>query len=216
MPVTRRRLETKSFPTARWACRRACPCPARGGVRPRSPTWPGPPPPPPRCEEMAESLRRARESGRMVLQLPLDQVEAGYLVRDRLATDPEEMAALTESLRAHGQRTPDRGDADRPGRYGLISGWRRLRRWPACRPRPARPRFGHGAGAAAPARAGRGCLCRDGRGKRDPRGPVVYERARIAAQAVEAGVFSADDRAALRALFATASRGASGQRSARS
>ena len=57
-------------------------------------------------EEMAATLHAAREGGRLVLSLPLDQVEAGYLVRDRIASDPEEMAALVESLRARGQQTP--------------------------------------------------------------------------------------------------------------
>ena len=35
-------------------------------------------------EEMAETLRRAREDGRMVLDLPLDAIAPDHLARDRL------------------------------------------------------------------------------------------------------------------------------------
>ena len=55
---------------------------------------------------MAETLRRAREEGRMVLDLPLDAIAPDHLARDRVPAEDEEMAALRESLRAHGQRTP--------------------------------------------------------------------------------------------------------------
>ena len=62
----------------------------------------------------------------MVLELPLDAIEASYLVRDRLVMDADEMEALKASLVARGQQTPidvaDLGD----GRFGLISGFRRL------------------------------------------------------------------------------------------
>src|SRR5690606_41318719 len=56
----------------------------------------------------------------------LAAVEAGYLVRDRLAADEGDMAALVESLRARGQQVPIEVVEIGPGRYGLISGWRRL------------------------------------------------------------------------------------------
>ena len=57
-------------------------------------------------QEMAETLTRARDDGRMVLDLPLDAIAADHLARDRLPVEDAEMAALRESLRAHGQRTP--------------------------------------------------------------------------------------------------------------
>ena len=77
-------------------------------------------------EEVAEELRRAREEGRMVLRLPLSAVEAGHLLRDRVVAEPEDMQVLKDSLRAHGQQTPIEVVDLGAGRYGLISGWRRL------------------------------------------------------------------------------------------
>lgn len=77
-------------------------------------------------EQVSDTLARARREGRMVLELALDQVDEAYLVRDRVVSDPEEMAALLQSLRLRGQQSPiDVADLGE-GRYGLISGWRRL------------------------------------------------------------------------------------------
>lgn len=154
-------------------------------------------------EEMAETLRRAREDGRMVLALPLDQIEADYLVRDRLTADPEDMAALVESLRARGQQTPIEVAALGHDRYGLISGWRRLRALRQLAAEDAkfttvlallrRPDQSSDAYVAMVE-------------ENEIRvGLSFYERARIVLKAVEAGVFP-DDRSALRSLFASASR----------
>ena len=154
-------------------------------------------------EEMAASLRQARESGRLVLALPLEQIEAGYLVRDRIATDPEEMTALVESLRARGQQTPIEVTQIGPDRYGLISGWRRLT---ALRQLAAEdPAFGSVlALLRKPDQASDAYIAMVEENEIRV-GLSFYERARIAAKAVEAGVYD-DDRAALRALFASASR----------
>lgn len=154
-------------------------------------------------EEMAATLRAAREGGRLVLSLPLDQIEAGYLVRDRIASDPEEMAALVESLRARGQQTPIEVAQIGPERYGLISGWRRLS--------ALRQLEAEGTETVSVL-----ALLRKPDQASDAYVAMVeeneirvglsfYERARIAAKAVEAGVYP-DYRAALRALFAAASR----------
>jgi ParB family chromosome partitioning protein len=76
--------------------------------------------------EVSDELRSARTEGRMVLTLPLDAIDETHLVRDRVALEAEEMDVLRDSLIARGQQTPidvtDLGN----GRYGLISGWRRL------------------------------------------------------------------------------------------
>lgn len=75
--------------------------------------------------EVTGELTRARETGRMVIQLPLDAIDQGYLVRDRLVVDDEEMDALVASIRDRGQQTPIEVTPLGEGRYGLISGWRR-------------------------------------------------------------------------------------------
>jgi ParB family chromosome partitioning protein len=77
-------------------------------------------------EELATELRQARDSGRMVLDLPLSSVKATHLQRDRMHMDPEEMASLETSIRNRGQQMPIEVVALPNGQYGLISGARRL------------------------------------------------------------------------------------------
>jgi hypothetical protein len=76
-------------------------------------------------DEMADALHSARREGRMILSLPLDSVDLGYLVRDRIAVDDDAMQALMASIRARGQQVPIEVAELGPDRYGLISGWRR-------------------------------------------------------------------------------------------
>ena len=76
--------------------------------------------------EAADEHRTARETGRLVIDLALDAVEPGFLVRDRIAAEDEDMATLTASIEDRGQQTPIEVQALGDGRYGLISGWRRL------------------------------------------------------------------------------------------
>jgi len=155
--------------------------------------------------EVSQELQQAREAGRMVLDLATDQVEETYLVRDRLQADKEALGALMQSLAARGQQTPievaDLGD----GRYGLISGWRRLMALRQLFADTGETRFGRVL-----------CLLRRPENASDAYVAMVeeneirvglsyYERARIAARAVEQGVYDSE-KAALLALFATASR----------
>lgn len=77
-------------------------------------------------EDLAHELRQAREDGRMIVELPLEAIEAQHLTRDRLDFDHEDMEALVASIRDRGQQTPiEVVQLDRD-RYGLISGARRL------------------------------------------------------------------------------------------
>ena len=76
-------------------------------------------------DEVSETLSRARSEGRMVIALPLSQIDTGHLVRDRLPVEDSEMEALVESLRNRGQQSPVEVTPLGKDRYGLISGWRR-------------------------------------------------------------------------------------------
>jgi ParB family transcriptional regulator, chromosome partitioning protein len=165
--------------------------------------------------EMAHALEDARASGRLVIDLALDQVVPDHLTRDRLPVEDEEMAALRESIRAHGQRTPievtplaPRGASDGSRGalpYGLISGWRRLAAIRALHAETGEPRF-----ATVQALVRRPETAADAYVAMVEENEIrvglsQYERARVAAIAAARGVF-ADEEAALRALFATASR----------
>ena len=76
--------------------------------------------------ELSDEVATARKTGRMVLDLPLDQIDAGYLVRDRAHVDAADMQTLMDSLLARGQQSPIEVVDLGSGRFGLISGWRRL------------------------------------------------------------------------------------------
>ena len=160
-------------------------------------------------EEMAETLRAAREEGRFVLDLPLTEIALDHLVRDRILTEDEEMAALKESIRLHGQRTPievtllGREAGTLP--YGLVSGWRRLTALAALYTETGEPRFARVRALVLRPESAEAAYVAMVEENEIRVGLSQYERARIAARATERGVFP-DIEAALRALFATASR----------
>lgn len=161
-------------------------------------------------QELTAEIAEARAGGRLVQAIPLGEVDAGHLVRDRLETGgEEEMAPLLESLAARGQQVPievvDLGAGRAGPRYGLISGWRRL---------AALRRLHAATGEARFAKVL--ALLRRPEGAAEAYLAMVeeneirlglshYERARIVARAAEEGVFP-NEAEALKALFAAASR----------
>lgn len=152
-------------------------------------------------DAVRDELDSAQRDGRMVQTLPLAAIDQTYLIRDRIEMGPEEMDSLMDSLRRRGQQTPiDVVDLG-AGRYGLISGARRML---------ALDRLWQETGRADFATV-RALLRRpDDRAatyvamveENEIRaGLSYYERARIAQRAVEAGVFDSP-KTALQSLFA--------------
>lgn len=154
--------------------------------------------------EVSGMLAEARAEGRLLQRLPLDTIEADYLVRDRVGHDSDEMQILMESLRAHGQRTPIEVTELAPGRYGLISGWRRITALSRLLDETKDAKYGSViAQIRTPATAGDAYVAMVE--ENEVRlGLSYYERARIVARSVERGVFDSD-RQALQRLFSTAS-----------
>lgn len=157
-------------------------------------------------DEMSRTLSEAREEGRLIQSLPLGEIDAGHLVRDRLESCEEEMQALVDSLRERGQQTAievaDLGPGVQP-RWGLISGWRRLmalRRIAEEDGAPGRvlaiPRAPRNAAEAYRAMVEENEI---------RVGLSHYERARIVARAADSGVYNSDAEA-LKGLFAAATR----------
>ncbi|MCV3273948.1 ParB/RepB/Spo0J family partition protein [Roseobacter sinensis] len=76
----------------------------------------------------AAALDAAKGEGRLIEMIPLDDILADAMVRDRTVIDPDEMSELKASIAAHGLRLPievfRRTEGDQP--YGLLSGYRRL------------------------------------------------------------------------------------------
>lgn len=151
-------------------------------------------------KEVADELRHARENGLLVQALRLEQIDVDYLVRDRVALDAAEMATLQESMRERGQQSPIEVTALPDGRYGLISGWRRLSALKALYAETQDEKFGvvlailrkpDGAAAAYLAMVEENEI---------RAGLSFYERARIVSRAVEQGVYPTH-KAGLQALF---------------
>lgn len=151
----------------------------------------------------AASWREAQAEGRVIETLPLDRIQVNHLTRDRVESDAEAMDELVTSIRANGQRLPievvDLGE----GRYGLVSGWRRVR---------ALALIGAEEGTAPVARA----IVRPAVEAGDAYAAMVeeneiraqltpYERGRIAAVAAHLGAFPSME-AAVDAIFAAASK----------
>lgn len=156
-------------------------------------------------EEVTEELRSARADGRLVQSLPLDAVDESHLVRDRMSTDDAEMAALIESLRARGQQTPIEVVELKQGRFGLISGWRRLTALRALHQETGEDRFATALALLRRPESASDAYLAMVEENEIRVGLSYYERARIAARASEQGVYP-DETAALRGLFASASR----------
>lgn len=155
--------------------------------------------------EMAETLTRAREEGRMVLRLPLEEIKLDYLVRDRIAVEDAEMSALVESLRARGQQTPIEVAALGDDRYGLISGWRRCHALKRLYDETGNSDYSSVlALLRRPDQSADAYLAMVEENEIRV-GLSYYERARIVAKAVEQGVYPAPSEA-LRGLFQSASR----------
>ncbi|MBE1291325.1 MAG: nuclease [Rhodobacteraceae bacterium] len=156
-------------------------------------------------DEVTDAMAAARDSGRMVLEVPLDAIQIDYLVRDRMVVGDDDMEALVASIRARGQQTPievtDLGD----GRYGLISGWRRCHALRKLFEETGEAGFGQVlALLRRPEESSEAYLAMVEENEIRV-GLSYYERARIAAKAVDQGVFETEKQALL-TLFASASR----------
>ena len=73
----------------------------------------------------AEKLRIAEEQGRLIQNIPLDQINASAMIRDRVVIHEAELFELQQSMHLNGLRLPIEVYRTADG-YGLISGYRRL------------------------------------------------------------------------------------------
>jgi ParB family chromosome partitioning protein len=154
--------------------------------------------------EVSGALDAARAEGRLLLRLPIEAVETDYLVRDRLVADEEELGHLMASIAEHGQRSPIDVAELAPGRYGLISGWRRLTALTRLAGDDS-ARFGTVLAQVRHPETAASAYVAMVEENEIRSGLSYYERARVTAMAVEAGVFPTE-KAALQQLFSAASR----------
>jgi ParB-like chromosome segregation protein Spo0J len=163
--------------------------------------------------EVTDRIEEARRDGRLVLELAVEKIDAGYLVRDRIPPGDGEMTALKQSLRQRGQQTPIEVIDLGQGQYGLISGWRRLT---ALKELAAENRAPETATETAtepttilallrrPATAPDAYLAMVEENEIRT-GLSFYERARIVVKSVDQGVFETE-KTALQTLFGSVSR----------
>jgi ParB family transcriptional regulator, chromosome partitioning protein len=156
-------------------------------------------------EDLAQQMHQARTSGRLIQDVPHDQIDVSYLVRDRILENNEEMQALKKSLGMRGQQTPIELVELGPGHYGLISGWRRVAALQQLFAETNDPQFSRVlAILRRPETAADAYLAM--LEENEVRvGLSYYERARIVAKAVEHGVYP-NEKTALQTLFSSASR----------
>lgn len=152
-------------------------------------------------QEVSQVMEQARDTGRMVIRLDLAEIETDYLVRDRIVAEEEEMAALVTSILERGQQNPIEVVELPSGRFGLISGWRRCE---------ALRRLGPDGPGKVDALLRRPETAADAYQSMVEENEIrvglsYFERARIAAKAVEQGVFETPKEALL-SLFRAASR----------
>ncbi len=155
--------------------------------------------------EVAEEMSAARADGRFVMRLPLDQVDETWLVRDRIGSDTDALASLKASLRSHGQRSPIEVADLGQGHFGLISGWRRLTALRALHEETGQDKFTTVLALPRKPEMAEDAYVAMVEENEIRLGLSYFERARIAAKAVEAGVFK-DEKRALQTLYASASR----------
>jgi hypothetical protein len=154
-------------------------------------------------DEVSAELTKARSESRFVLRLPLDAVDHTHLVRDRIAMAEDEMESLLASLRTRGQQTPIEVENLGAGRYGLISGWRRLTALRRLADETGEDRFAEVlALVRSPDTAADAYLAMVEENEIRA-GLSFYERARIALQAVRQGIHP-DAAQSVQALFAAA------------
>lgn len=158
-------------------------------------------------QDLSDTMTQARATGRMVIDVALDDVVTDYIERDRMAVDDGEMQALRDSLRARGQQTPIELVAlkDQPRKFGLISGWRRCHALKMLHDETGEDRFASvQALLRLPETAAAAYLAMVE--ENEIRADLSYfERARIAVHCANNGVFETDH-AALTGLYANASR----------
>ena len=156
-------------------------------------------------DQISGEMKRARDEGRMIQAIALDQIDAAYIERDRIQADDGQMQELITSIRERGQQTPIEVIQLEQGRYGLISGWRRVTALRQLHGETGDPRFSTVQAIQRRPDSASDAYVAMVEENELRVGLSYYERARIAAKAVEHKVYETEKQALLK-LFSTASR----------
>lgn len=148
--------------------------------------------------------RLAQSQGRVIQELPLDQIVPDHMMRDRMVVDAADLDELKASIRSHGLRLPIEVIPLEDGRYGLISGWRRVTVLQQLHEED--PDAYATVKALISTASGEAAAYTAMVEENELRAQITpYERGRIAVMAARLGAFS-DTESAIETLFATASK----------
>lgn len=159
-------------------------------------------------DELTAELSAMRADGRLLMDIPLSQVDMAYMIRDRMVVDADDLEELRTSLLARGQRSAVelvRLDADGQVRYGLVSGWRRMMALKSLYAETKDERFSVVRAIVRDPETARGAYISMVEENEIRIGLSFFERAHLVAEAVRAGIFETDKQALLN-LFANVSR----------
>lgn len=152
----------------------------------------------------AGELRAAQARGLVMLEIPLDEIDAEELVRDRVVIDAEELEELKAAIARNGLRLPIEVFVKAEG-YGLLSGYRRLMAVRALRALNGDGRYDRIRAVLRDPEAMGGAFAAMVEENEIRAGLSQYERGRIAVIAAQQGAF-ANPEAAVEALFPVASK----------
>ncbi|ADO44108.1 ParB/RepB/Spo0J family partition protein [Ketogulonicigenium vulgare] len=153
----------------------------------------------------AAALRIAQDKGLVMIELPLDQIDADVLVRDRVALDADELDELQSSIAKNGLRLPVEVFPLEGGGYGLLSGYRRLMALRALQARHRDPAYDQIKAVLRDPAAMGGTFAAMVEENEIRSNLSHYERGRIAVIAAQQGAFT-NVEAAVNALFPVASK----------
>lgn len=152
----------------------------------------------------AEAWRQALQEGRVITEIGLDSIELDHIMRDRMVVEASEIEELKTSIRANGLRLPIEVVALEAGRYGLISGWRRVTALQQMQAEDPEGQYTVKAFIRPPYEAG--ALYTAMVEENELRAQITpYERGRIAVMSARLGAF-VDTEAAIETIFAAASK----------
>jgi ParB family transcriptional regulator, chromosome partitioning protein len=152
----------------------------------------------------AEAWRLAQQEGRVVQDIPLGLIVLDHMMRDRMVVDRADIDELKFSIRTNGLRLPIEVLAIEDGKYGLISGWRRVTALQELRAEGLAGFDSIKAFVRPPYEAA--ALYTAMVEENELRAQITpYERGRIAVMAAELGAFAGTE-AAIETIFAAASK----------
>lgn len=155
------------------------------------------------AEKLASEVMNARSEGRMIAEIPLDQIKENHILRDRISLNPEELASLKASIAARGQQTPIEVVETGRGEYGLISGLRRLTALRALLKETGEAKFSHAKTLIKPLNHAPDAYIAMVEENEIRADLSFYERARLAYEAAQQGVFETPQQA-VKVLYANA------------